>query len=95
MMINYEHFLQRIRGKVERLLISVLSGVITLGCWPPLMWSFTYGGSVFTGSDPATGTDNGRVITGLYEFIIPRAVTYRYLSQMATGARQCALTAHV
>lgn len=35
-MINYEHFLQRIRGKVERLLISVLSGgVITLGCWPP------------------------------------------------------------
>lgn len=94
-MINYEHFLQRIRGKVERLLISVLSGGNNAWLLAPLMWSFTYGGSVFTGSDPATGTDNGRVVTGLYEFIMPHAVTYRYLSQTATGARQCVLTAHV
>lgn len=85
-MINYKNVSLRIRGKVERLLISVLSGDNNARLMAPLMWSFTYGGSVFTGSDPAAGTDNGRVVTGVYEFIIPPCliVTYHRLQQ---GAR--------
>lgn len=70
-MINYKDFLLRIRGKVECLLISVLSGGNNAWLVTPLMWSFTYGGSMFTGSDPAAGTGNGQVVTGVYEFIIP------------------------